>query len=151
MSNSEAERASSSSSSGSTFSLISLTTASTLTPLLFAGPVELDLLRLAGAHADELLLELGDEPAGTELDDVVTLTTTVVGDEVEDDRVPELGGTVFDRRELRHGRAQDVQLVVDEILRNLRFRIRNFELLPVRDVRLRQDGDRGREPPVLVL
>ena len=84
---------------------------------------------------------LGDEPAGTELDDVVALTTAVVGDEVEDDRVPELGGTIFDQRELRDCRAQDVQLVVDEIVWNLRLRVRNFELLPVRDVRLRQDGE----------
>ena len=71
--------------------------------------------------------------------------------QIEDDRVaglcrPPLGGL-----QLCHRRAQDVQLVVDEILGNLRLGIRHLHLRPVGDLGLREHGHGRGEVPVGVL
>ena len=67
---------------------------------LLAGALELDVLRLADRHADELLLELGKQAAGAQLDDVVPLAA-VLRQQIDDDGVALLGGPALDRRQLR--------------------------------------------------
>ena len=74
----------------------------------------LDLLRLACGHADERLLDLFDDAARAELDRVVALRLAAVGDEVDDERVARLRGTL-DRRELRDREAERLDLLVDEL------------------------------------
>ena len=88
-------------------------------PGFLAGTVELDVLRLAGRHPDQLLLELRQQPSRPELDDVVALAA-VTRDEIDHDGVALLSRTILDRRQLGDRRAQDVQLVLDVVLRHLR-------------------------------
>src|SRR6266540_1881347 len=61
------------------------------------GDVERDLLRLAGAHADDALLHLLDDRAAAELDDVVPAGLAVRGDQVDDHGVVRSDGPAFDR------------------------------------------------------
>src|SRR5207249_1041915 len=79
------------------------------------GELERDLLRLARGDADEALLDLLDEAAGADLDDVVALRLPALGDEIDDDGVAVLHGAAVDRRELRDGRAERLELAVDEL------------------------------------
>ena len=89
---------------------------------------DLDRRRCRRAHADELRLELGREPAAAELDGVVA--ARVVGhDEVEHEQVAGLRGPVVDGREIGRGLLKLVQRLVDELVRHLGLRERNLELL----------------------
>src|SRR6185437_17114366 len=56
-----------------------------------------------------------------------------------------------DGDELGDGRPERVELALDEVLRDLRLVGADLERRPVGDLRLRLDGDRGGELPVLVL
>src|SRR6266516_867599 len=118
--------------------------------LRFAGCLELDLLRLAGIHPDELFLELRNQPARAELDDVVALAA-VVGNEIDDHRVAERRGASLGRGQLRDCRAEDVELVLDEVVGDGRFDVRHLQLRPVGHLRLWKNRDGRGEAPVLVL
>ena len=143
VSNSLAERASSSSSSGSTFSLISLTV--TDTACFESSPSSnVDVLRLAGAHADDALLDLLDDRAAAELDDVVAPRLAVRRDEVDDDGVVRADRAAFDRDELCDRRAQRVELLLDELLRNLRLDRADLERRPVGELGLLLHRERSR-------
>src|SRR5919204_5367926 len=118
-------------------------------PQLVVWQLEAKLAGLAHRHADQLLLELRNETARAELDDVVLLPLAALADHVEDDGVAQLRGPILHRRQLRDGGAEDVELRSDELLRDLDLWSADLELRPVRHVRLRQDGNRRGEPPVL--
>ena len=119
VSNSLAARASSSSSGGSTFSLISFTVDRDRL-LRLVGELELDLLRLAGVHADDALLDLLDDGAAAELDDVVAPRLAVGRDEVDDDGVVRRDRPPLDGDELGDGRLERLELPLDELLGHLR-------------------------------
>ena len=91
--------------------------------LAFRGRVR-DRLRLARAHPAQASLDLLDEPAGADLDDVVALRLARLVHEVDDEDVAVLRGAVLDRRELGDGSLQSFQLAVDELLGELRARPR---------------------------
>ena len=112
--------------------------------------LERQLLRLPGAHPDEALLDLLDDRAAAELDDVVA-PRLVLGNEVDDHRVVGPHRPPLDGDELGDGRANRVELVLDELLRHLDLGDPDLELLPVGQLRLRLHGDRRGELPVLVV
>ena len=149
MSNSLAERASSSSSGGSTFSLISLTVTPTLCREPSASSNSISFVS-PGVHADDALLDLLDDGAAAELDHVVAPRLAAGTDEIEDDGVLAGDRPALDRDELGDRGAQRVELVLDELLRHVRLDDPDLELLPVGQLRLRLDGDGGGELPVLV-
>src|SRR5581483_10693881 len=118
--------------------------------LLSVRELVLDALRLARRHADEGLLELFDHAAEPQFDDVVALGVAVGGDEVDDQRVARLGRPALDRYELRDREPVRLELLVDELRRNLDLGGRHLELRPVRDLDLRLHVDRRGEAEVLV-
>ncbi len=133
---------------GSTFSLISFTV--TVTDCFdSSASSKLDLLRLARGHADEALLDLLDDGAAAELDDVVARVSPFGRDEVDDDGVVGSDGTPFDRHELATVRAQRVELLLDELLRHFRLDRADLERRPVGELRLRLHRERRGELPVL--
>ena len=80
-----------------------------------------DRALLAGAHADELLLEAGDEPAGAQLDHLVAALAALEGHvvdraEVVHDEVVALGGPALDGLELGLALAQRLDLGVDVLV-----------------------------------
>ena len=143
VSNSLAERASSSSSSGSTFPLISLTVISTDARRLVRQLVG-HALRLARRRADERRLDLLDEPAGAELDDRVALGLAVGRDDVDDERVALLRRPVLGGDELGDRLAQRLELLRDELLRHLGVRPPDLELASSR--RPRPSAGQARSP-----
>ncbi len=150
VSNSLAERASSSSSSGSTFALISLTVISTVAEDSSASSYG-TRLRLAGRGADERGLDLLHEPAGAELDDGVALGLAVGRDDVDDERVALLRGPVLGRHELGDRFAQRLELLCDQLLGHLGVRLADLELRPVDDLDLGLHGHGRLELPAGVV
>ena len=77
--------------------------------------------RLPRAHADDALLELLEQPARAELDDVVALRlAAAVVDEIDDDDVARLRRAPVDRNELGGHSLQRLELGVDQLARDLR-------------------------------
>ena len=109
-------------------------------PVLAVGQLELDVLRLARGHAEDRHLDLLQHPAGSELDDVVALRLSTLLDEVDHDRVARLRRTVG-RRELGDREPQCLELLVDELGRDVCAGVRNLEPFPVGDLDLRLDVD----------
>src|SRR5262249_61760939 len=71
-------------------------------------------------------------------------------DRVDDDDVARLGRATLDGRQGRDALPQRVDLLVDELGRNLRLRVGNLERRPVGDLRLRLYVDgRGEAPRVV--
>ena len=114
------------------------------------GELERHLLRLAGVHADEALLDLLHDRAAAEIDDVVA-PRLVLGHEVDHHRVLGSDRPVVDGNELGDRRPQRVELVLHELLRHLDLGDADLELLPVGQLGLRLHRDGRGELPVLVL
>ena len=148
VSNSLAAFASSSSSGGSTFSF-SLLDLDRGRAGRAVGQLELDLLGLARGGAGERALDLLDEPAGAELDDEVALPFACLVQRVHHEHVAGAGGSALDGCELRDRGAQLLELLVDQALGDLGLGVGHLELGPVGRLRLRLDGDGGRELEVL--
>ena len=115
------------------------------------GELVVDLLGLPHARADQRRLDLLDEPAGAELDDRVGLRLTGGALQVDDERVALLGRTVVGGNELRDALPQSLELLIDELLRNLGLGARHLERRPVDDLGGGLHLDRGRERPRLLL
>ena len=115
------------------------------------GELVVDLLRLPHARADQRRLDLLDEPAGAELDDGVRLRLARRALQVDDERVARPGRAIVGRHELRDGLPQRLELLVDELLRNLGLGARHLERRPVDDLGRRLHLDRGRERPRLLV
>src|SRR5215831_6753648 len=106
---------------------------------------QLHVLRLTGLSSCERALDLFDEASTAQLDDEIALPFALVVEDVDDDDVTGAGGPILDRRQLRDGRAQLLELRVDDILRHLWLRVADLELGPVGRLGLRLDGDGGDE------
>src|SRR5919197_1927941 len=91
----------------------------------------LDRLRLADRHSDEPLLELVEEAALAQLDDVVALRLAPAADEVDDERVAIADRPVLDRDELGDGAPQRLELPVDELRRHVGLGVGHLEPAPV--------------------
>ena len=115
------------------------------------GELVVDLLRLPDARADQRRLDLLDEPAGAELDDRVGLRLARGALQVDDERVALLGRTVVGGHELGDALPQRLELLVDELLRNLGLGARHLERRPVDDLGRGLHLDRGRERPRLLV
>ena len=115
------------------------------------GEVVRDLLRLPDARADEGRLDLLDEPPRPELDDRVRLRLARRALQVDDERVALPGRTVVGRHELGDGLPQRLELLVDELLRDLGLGARHLEGRPVDDLGGGLHLDRGRERPRLLV
>ena len=100
---------------------------------------------------DEALLDLLDDGAAAELDDVVAPRLALGADEVDDHRVVGGDRAALDRDELGDRRAQRVELVLHELLGHLDLGDADLELLPVGQLGLRLHRDRRGELPVLVV
>ena len=105
---------------------------------------------LAGLGADQTALDLADQAAGVELDDVVAALLALFADEVDDKRVALLDRPALDRRQLGDARPQGVELVLDESLGQLGLGLANLELAPVGELRQRLHVELGAEAPVRV-
>ena len=110
-----------------------------------------DRLRLARAHPAQAALDVLDEAAGAELDDVVALRLSRLVDEVDDHDVAVLRRAVLDRDELGDRGAQGFELALDQLLGDIRLRSRHLEPGPVGDLRRRLDRELGGEVERLVL
>src|SRR4029079_15246295 len=142
---------SSSSSSGRTFSWISRTVISTfeLEPsargnaICFVSPA--DAPTSAASHAAggraERRLELGGDPATSQLHDRVRLRLAVGVHEVDDQRVARLRGALAPPRQLRDGPAEHLALRIAGLLGHLDLRARHFELRPLDELRQGLDVD----------
>ncbi len=105
----------------------------------------------SGAHPAQAALDLLDEPAGAELDDVVALRLARLVDEVDDEHVTVLGRAALDGDELCDRGAQRLQLALDELLGHLGVRRGHLEPAPVGHFGGRLHGDLGGEAEGLVL
>ena len=149
VSNSLAERASSSSTGGRIFSFTSLSAISTVPFWPSASSYSTCLVSPADIPTSALL-DLLEHAAGADLDDVVALRLAAGLDEVDDHGVAGLGGPVGGR-ELGDCEAQRLDLLVDEPRAGRPRRAqRNLEPLPVGDLDLRLDVHGGGEAEVLV-
>ena len=110
-----------------------------------------DLLRLAHARAQESCLDLLHETSAAELDDGVRLGLARRALQVDDERVAFPGRAVVGRNELCDRLSQCLELLVDELLRNLGLGARHLERRPVDDLGGGLHLDRGRERPGLLL
>ena len=110
---------------------------------------EFDLLGLARRHPEDPLLDLLEHAAGADLHDVVTLRLAAGLDQVDDHGVRGLGRLVGGRQ-LGDCEAQRLDLLVDDLGRDVRARVGNLEPLPVGDLDRRLDVHGGREAEVLV-
>ena len=110
-----------------------------------------DRLRVARAHPAQAALDVFDESAGAELDDVVALRLARLVDEVDDHDVAVLRRAVLDRDELGDRRAKGLELALDQLLRNIRLRSGHLEPGPLGDLRRRLNRELGGEIERLVL
>ena len=108
------------------------------------GELERHLLRVAGAHPDEALLDLLHDGAAAEIDDVVA-PCLVLGDEVDDDGVVGTDRTALDRNELGNRRPQGVELAAGRAPRGPPTSATpTSSCCPVGQLRLRLHRDRAR-------
>ena len=149
--------ANSSSSSGSCFSLTSRTVDAKTASLparcsawYSSGKVTLTLALVAGARADELLLEARDQPVRAELEQVAARLAALErlavdrADEVEHHEVAVLR-LALDGLERRGLLAHALELLVDLGVGRLGLAAADLEALVVAELRLRADGDLDRE------
>ena len=89
------------------------------------------LAALAGLRSDKSLLQLVWQLARPELDDLIAALFVAFADEIDDECVTVLDWSSFNRHELSDTRAQRVELVLEQAVRNLRLALADLELAPV--------------------